>query len=872
MDSQAPSPPIRLADYRPPAWRVTDVQLLFDLDAEATELDARLHLLPDPAQPGAALELDGEGLELLSIRLDGELLPAARYALDERRLRIEGLSGPCVLETRARIHPAGNTRLEGLYASGGMLLTQCEAQGFRRITWFPDRPDVLARYTVELRAERSRHPVLLSNGDRVADGVLPDGRHFVRWVDPHPKPSYLFALVAGDIDCVQAAYVTSEGREVSVRVWTAAADVPRCRHALDCALRALRWDEQRFGRAYDLDQFNIVAVHDFTMGAMENKGLNIFNARYILADPDSATDADFEAIESVIGHEHFHNWSGNRVTLRDWFQLSLKEGFTVFRDQEFTADLHSRAMKRIDDVRLLKSRQYVEDSGPLAHPVRPTEYAEINNFYTVTVYEKGAEIVRMLHTLLGEDAFRRGSDLYFDRHDGQAVTIEDFLAAMSAAGGRDLGQFARWYAQAGTPVLRVDEGWDAARGEYVLTISQSTPPTPGQPHKLPLHVPLAWALYDANDIAISALPQSDAAVRPGLVELTADRHVLRWSGLAAKPLPVFLQALSAPVRLEVDYSAADLARIARVEPDALTRWEAIQRLAGDALLQRGHDPAAARAALIEVLGALLADPAQDPAFVAECQRLPDVWTLADQCAAIDLDALVAARDGLLDELATRHAPLCAEVYQRLRAAHRGDAFDAAAIAARRLTAVCLERLTRRDPEAVLAHAQFDGARGMSERLDALACLVHADAPRAREALARFAARWRDDPLVTDKWLAILVTRPHPDAVDDVRALLADPTIWQPANPNRVRAILGSFARNNPQACHRPDAAGHALLFAGIARIDAINPQVAARLIGALEPWKRLDPVRRASIESGLRQLLDAAPSTDARDMLERLLA
>ena len=713
--------------------------------------------------------------------------------------------------------------------------------------------------------------MLLSNGNPVAAGELPDGRHFARWVDPHPKPSYLFALVAGDIACVEAPFTTSEGRAVAVRVWTERNDVERCRHALACTLRALRWDEQRFGRAYDLDVFNIVAVQYFTMGAMENKGLNVFNARYVLADSMSATDADFAAIESVIGHEHFHNWSGNRVTLRDWFQLSLKEGFTVFRDQEFSSDLHSRALKRIDDVRLLKSRQFQEDSGPLAHPVRPAEYAEINNFYTATVYEKGAEIVRMLHTLLGEADFRRGTDLYFARHDGQAATVENFLAAMSEVSARDLTQFARWYAQAGTPVVTIRESWDAPAHAFHIAISQHTPPSPGQIEKAALHIPLRYALYAADGSRIERSLEGDAPASTNLIELTQPTHALRLDGLSERPLAVYLQGLSAPVRLHLQRDAASLARIVAVEPDALTRWEAIQCLATDALLQCGPDPAAARSALITALGDLLDDSTQDPAFVAECQRLPEVWTLADQAESIDIDELIRQREDLLAELAECHADRFDAAYQRLRTAYSGDRFDAAAFAARRLTGVCLDRLTRLDPQASTANAHFAEAACMTDRLNALACLVHFDAPTAAAALAQFREQWQHDPLVTDKWLVIVASRPQPETLADVRELIADRQIWQPANPNRVRAILSSFGRNNPIAFHRIDGTGYELLFEQIGVLDALNPQVSARLLTAFEPWRKLDANRRALIESGLRGLLGTQTSADLRDVLTRLL-
>ncbi len=868
----AARPATRLADYRPPTWRISEVELQFDLDPIETLVHARLSLHPDPAQAASDVRLDGCDLHLLSIALDGEPLPSARYRIDAEGLTVFGLSGACVLQTSVRICPQANTRLEGVYASGPMLLTQCEAQGFRRITYFIDRPDVLARYSVELRADQARYPVLLSNGNPAAAGALAEGRHFARWVDPHPKPSYLFALVGGDIACVEAPFTTSEGRVVDVRVWTERIDVERCRHALGCALRALRWDEQRFGRAYDLDVFNVVAVQYFTMGAMENKGLNIFNARYVLADNASATDADFVAIESVIGHEHFHNWSGNRVTLRDWFQLSLKEGFTVFRDQEFSSDLHSRSLKRIDDVRMLKSRQFLEDSGPLAHPVRPAEYVEINNFYTATVYEKGAEIVRMLHTLLGEVDFRRGTDLYFSRHDGQAATVEDFLAAMSEVSGRDLTQFARWYAQAGTPVLSIRECWDAPTQTFHIAISQHTPASAGQAEKAALHIPLRYALYAADGSPLERALEGDAPASTSLIELTQSTHGMRLDGVSERPLAVYLQGLSAPVRLDLPRDAATLARIVAVEPDALTRWEAIQSLATDALLLRGPDPAAARSALITALGDLLNDPSQDAAFVAECQRLPEVWTLADQAVSIDLDELIRQREDLLDELAECHADGFESAYRRLRAAHPGQSFDAAAFAARRLIGVCLDRLTRLDPQAAIASAHFADAACMTDRLNALACLLHFDAPSAATALAQFRQQWQHDPLVTDKWLVIAASRPQPEALDDVRALIADSELWQPANPNRVRAILSSFARNNPIACHRIDGLGYALLFEQLGALDALNPQVSARLLTAFEPWRKLDANRRALIESGLRSLLAKQPSSDMGDVLTRLLS
>ena len=875
IDPSDAAPIIRLSDYRAPAWRITQVELAFDLDASATVVESILHLAPNPEVPSEELRLDGEALELIEITLDGAPLPIERYRHDIDGLVVHDVVTACVLRTRVRLYPDRNTRLEGLYASGASLFTQCEAEGFRRITFFIDRPDVSARYTVTLRGDRAQYPVLLSNGNPDGAGALPDGRHWARWIDPHPKPSYLFALVAGRLDCVAAPFRTMEGRDVTVQVWADPGDVPRCRHALDCALRAMRWDEERFGRAYDLDVFNIVAAQDFTMGAMENKGLNIFNARYILADPDTATDADFEGVESVIGHEYFHNWSGNRVTCRDWFQLSLKEGLTVFRDQEFTSDLHSRALKRIEDVRLLKSRQFVEDAGPLAHPVRPASYTEINNFYTATVYEKGAEVVRMLHTLLGEAAFRAGLDRYFASHDGGAATIENFLDAMQHASGRDLTQFARWYDQAGTPELRIQQQHDAARREYVLTITQHTPPTPDGGAKLALHIPLAFALYGAAGQRLEAAPQTPggpatAAVRLGLIELTATTHTLRFTDIATPPLPAFLQGLSAPVRLHLDYTPDDLARLIAFEPDPLTRWEAAQRLATDAILRRGVAPDAAREALVDALGGLLDQPSLDPGFIAECHHLPDVWTLTDQCEQIDLDAILRQREDLLDGLAETHVDRFERRYRELSATS-GGGHHAGAIAQRRLKNLCLARLTRLDPTAALAASQVGLAVNLTDRLAALTALVHFDAPDAEAALSAFRARYARDPLVTDKWLAIVATRPQADTVERVQALLHDP-LWSPRNPNRVRALLGNFARSNPIAFHRRDGAGYALLFAQIPVLDALNPQVAARQLTVLENWRRLDAARQALISSQLQALPALGLSRDSNDVVTRLLA
>jgi aminopeptidase N len=857
---------VRLAEYQPPAWRVVHADLGFDLDPERTVVQARLRIEGDPTR--GPLRLHGEDLELLELQLDGQVLPASRYRIGGGVLEIDDAPASCVLHSTVAIVPRANTRLEGLYCSGPMLLTQCEAQGFRRITFFIDQPDVLATYSVELRAERTAYPVLLANGNPVGHGQLDDARHFAKWDDPHPKPSYLFAIAAGDIGCLQAPFTTMDGREVTVKVWAEHRDVARCEYAVEATLRAMRWDEERFGRAYDLDQFNIVAAQDFTMGAMENKGLNIFNARYILADPRSATDADFEAIESVIGHEYFHNWSGNRVTLRDWFQLSLKEGLTVFRDQEFTSDLRSRGVKRIADVRGLRARQFIEDAGPLAHPVRPQEYSEINNFYTATVYEKGAELIRMLHTLLGEAAFRRGMDRYFAANDGKAATVEDLLAALATEGGQDLRPFLRWYDQAGTPTLSVSDCWDPATGEYSLAIVQQQPDTPGQTAKAPLPIPLRYALYADDGSAIATPLQGDAEVGQGMILLRERRHSLALRGLAERPLPAFLHSLSAPVRLHYHYSAAQLAKLVVVERDPLLRWDAMQRLAFGAIVEARAEH---RDALVAAAGSLLADRTADPAFIAEALLLPDVATLADQCAAIDLDALIKEREDLLELLAETHSDLAAARHAEL-AVIEPEALTPRAAAARRLKNVLLPWLTRLDPAATVAAAQFSRAGTMTDRLAALAALIHFDAPAAAEALAAFRAEWREDLLVTDKWIGLVASRPQPETLDDVRALIADPSVWLPANPNRVRAVLGAFGRSSPVAHHRRDGAGYALYAEQVVALDAINPQIAARLLTAWEQWRRLDATRTGLIEAQLRQVQAQARSPDLIDVAGRLLA
>ena len=870
-------PTIHLRDYRPPAWRVDRVALEFDLDPASTLVHARLEL--EQHEAGAPLRLDAEALELVEVRVDGRRLDEGEYALDDEALTIPGLAGRIVVETRVRIEPARNTSLQGLYPSGsvdgGFLLTQCEAEGFRRITPFPDRSDVLARYTVTLRADARRFPVLLANGDLDGEGALADGRRWARYVDPHPKPSYLFALVAGRLERIEDAFVTAEGRRVRLFIHAEADAIGRCGWAMDCLKRAMRWDEARFGRCYDLDVFHIVATHDFAMGAMENKGLNIFNAKYLLADPDGATDDDYRHVLAVVGHEYFHNWSGNRVTCRDWFQLCLKEGLTVYREQEFESDVASRTLRRIEDVRLLWRAQFSEDAGPLAHPVRPDRYSEINNFYTATVYEKGAEIARMLGVVLGRDGFRRGLDLYFGRHDGEAATVEDFLAALGDANGVDLSPWLAWYEQAGTPVLRAEGRYDAARRCYELELTQHTPPTPGQADKRTVPIPVAFALYDR---AGRALPlrldgEDAAATNERVLLLDAPRAKWRFVDVAAEPAPSLLRGYSAPVRFEHDADARALAVIARHDGDGFNRWFAADALARRLFAQmhaRGEADASLLAAWTACLDDALDDAHADPALVAEMLTLADAASLADGLVDVDPDAVHDARARLETALAVALRPRLRTRYEALRAG--ADADDLAAQARRRLKNTCLAALCRADrAQRTLARSQLDDATNLTDRLAALGTLLAARDEQVDAALDAFARRHAAEPLVLDKWFSLQATDADPRACDRVAALLAHPAFrW--TNPNNVYALLGAFALRNPRAFHRADGDGYRLVADAILRLDALTPQVAARLATAFGGWRRYEPLRRALMRRELERLrAHDGLSPDVSDILARTL-
>ncbi len=866
---------VRLADYRPPPWRVDEIDLVFDLGVEATVVRSRLQVRRGAASPGEPLRLDGEGLELLGLAVDGVDVVAGAYRLSGNMLEID-LGGDCALvETRVRIAPSANHALQGLYLSGdgdtGFLLTQCEAEGFRRITWSVDRPDVLSRYRVELRASRERFPVLLAGGNADGQGDLPGGRHWARFVDPQPKPSYLFALVAGRLDCIEDAWVTAERRRVRLVIWAPPTVVPRCRHALESLKAAFAWDEHRFGRCYRLDAFHVVATDDFTMGAMENTGLNIFNSKYLVADAERATDDDFRHVLAVVGHEYFHNWTGNRVTCRDWFQLSLKEGLTVYREQEFESDLASRTLRRIEDVRTLRRVQFGEDAGPLAHPVRPDRYTEINNFYTATVYDKGAEIVRMLATRLGDDGFRRGMDLYFERHDGAAVTVEDFVAALGDANACDLTPWLAWYRQAGTPVLAWSGRHDAAAHRYELTLRQHTPATPGQADKHPLPIPVALALFARDGRRIGA---DAAGAGRDVVVLTEAEQTLHFEGIDEAPVVSLLRGASAPVRLAGAVDWRDLAVLARHETDGFNRWfsaDALARHLFAETLTRGEPAAPALAAWVDALRAAFGDPAFDPATLAEMLTVADEVTLAEPLAEYDPAAVHAARDLLEQRLARALEEVLVGCHERLAAAaHEGTAPTAQG--RRRLRNRCLALLCRADGGHLSrARRHYAEATTLGDRLAALTGLVHAGDPLAPALLDEFAGRHANDPLVIDKWFAVQAGVPRAETPERVEALTRH-ALFRWENPNKVHALIGSFAMRNPGAFHRADGAGYRLVGAAVARVDALTPQVAARLATAFGGWRRLEPLRRRHMQDALRALARLpVVSRDLADIVARSL-
>ncbi|MBS0338195.1 MAG: aminopeptidase N [Proteobacteria bacterium] len=853
---------IHLKDYTPPAFLVSTVELDVEIRDEDAIVRARLMLSrnPDAADKAAPLVLNGDELTLQSIAIDGKKLAPEAYTVDDTQLAIPNPPDSFKLETVVVIVPQKNTKLEGLYATKSGFVTQCEAEGFRRITWFLDRPDVMAKYTVTVRADKEKYPVLLSNGNLVGSGEQRGGRHWAKFVDPHPKPSYLFAMVAARLEMLEDAFVTRSGRQARLAIYVEPGKLDQCGFAMQCLKSSMKWDEEVFGLELDLDQYMIVAVGDFNSGAMENKGLNIFNTKYVLARPDVATDIDYQNIDRVVAHEYFHNWTGDRVTCRDWFQLSLKEGLTVFRDQEYGADMYSRPVQRIQEVRALRAAQFPEDAGPMAHPVRPQSYMEIRNFYTVTVYEKGAEVVRMQHTLLGAENFRKGMDLYFERHDGQAVTTDDFVAAMQDASGIDLTQFKRWYDQAGTPVLDVTGEYDAAAKRYTLTVKQSCPPTPGQDTKLPFHIPFAVGLVgpDGTDLAAKMLS----------VKAAEEKFV--FEDIPAAPVPSILRGFSAPVIAKYPYTEAELAHLMAHDSDAFNRWEAGQRLATGLLL---GGPKAAPRSFIDAWARVLKDAAGDPAFAAEALGLPSETTLAEQMDVVDPDALHAARNGLRRQLA---GALREELFAAYRSMSISGPYspDAASAGKRSLRNLCLGVLMELDDAEVraLCVKQFETADNMTDAMAALTLLANTDCPERTQALESVYARWKDEPLVVDKWLAVQATSRLPGTLAEVKRLTAHPA-FDIRNPNKIYSLIRAFVAANHVRFHAADGGGYAFAADQVIAIDKLNPQVAARVARCFDRWKKFDAGRQAHSKAALERILATdGLSRDVAEIVGKALA
>ncbi len=868
---------VRLADYTPPAYTIDAVDLEFELGEEFTTVSSQLQVRRSHGTDAAPLRLDGENLELVSVRLDGEVLPENAYKVDAEGLTIPEVSERFQLEIVTRIRPQENTSLQGLYTSGGMFCTQCEAEGFRHITYYLDRPDVLARFRTRIVADKTRYPVLLSNGNCIGRGELDDGRLWVQWEDPFPKPAYLFALVAGDLACREDTYTTASGREVKLEIYVRPEDLDQTAHALEALKHSMRWDEETYGLEYDLDVYMIVAVGDFNMGAMENKGLNIFNTQYVLATPDTATDNDFENVVAVIGHEYFHNWTGNRVTLRDWFQLSLKEGLTVFREQQFSAAMGSAAVKRIEDVRILRSHQFPEDAGPMAHPVRPEEYVEINNFYTPTVYNKGAEVIRMYHSLLGTDGFRRGLDLYFQRHDGQAVTVEDFKSAMEDANGRDLTQFGRWYSQAGTPVVEARDNYDAAQQRYTLTLRQSCPPTPGQRDKASFHIPVAMGLLGTDGAPLPLRLEGEAAAADAttrVLELTEREQQFVFTDVPERPVPSLLRDFSAPVKLDYPYDDEQLAFLFANDEDPFNRWEAGQRLLVKLLMSwiAAGRAGALPESVVEAFTKTLADERLDRAFVAEALSLPAESYLAEQFEQVDPVLVhemretlrLALRDALREQWeACYHANNTNEPY----------ALTDEAIGRRALKNLCLHYLLTKDGNELLslAEAQYRKADNMTDRLAALSLLADFDTPTSARALEDFYQRYRDHALVVDKWFRVQAMSRRGDALERARELTQHPA-FELRNPNRVRALVGAFCQGNPAQFHAADGSGYAFLADHVIALNALNPQVAARMVTPLSRWRRLDAPRQTLMRQELERVAQTPGlSKDVSEIVSRSL-
>ncbi|WP_027164858.1 aminopeptidase N [Mesorhizobium sp. WSM3224] len=872
----------KLEDYRPSDYLIPRVSLDFRLSPDATLVTALLTIeRREGVAASAPLMLDGDGLTLLGVAVDGHALQASDYEATPDRLTIPKPPAAPRFELRleTEIAPSRNEALMGLYRSNNVYCTQCEAEGFRRITYFLDRPDILSVYTVRIEAPHNEAPLLLSNGNPVDSGALANGRHYAVWHDPFPKPSYLFALVAGALGKVAGSFTTMSGRNVELGIYVEPGKERLAGYAMDALKRSMKWDEEAFGREYDLDVFNIVAVSDFNMGAMENKGLNVFNDKYVLADEETATDADFANIEAIIAHEYFHNWTGNRITCRDWFQLCLKEGLTVYRDHEFSADQRSRAVKRIAEVRTLRAHQFPEDQGPLAHPVRPRRYREINNFYTATVYEKGSEVVRMIRTILGPETFRAGMDLYFERHDGEAATIEDFLKVFEDISGRDLAQFALWYHQAGTPNLTVSSAHNPAANEFTLEIEQSVPPTPSESRKRLMHIPLAFGLVGAGGKPVVWTAVEGATVDDGVIHIRKRRHTVRFLGVSERPSVSLNRGFSAPITLSVQQKADDQFFLAAHDSDAFSRWQAFNTLLTDALIAAfrqilgGRQPVFA-ARLAELAGRIAGDETLEPAYRALALALPGEADIArDIGKGIDPDAILAAREALARAIAEANREAFLALYDSL--ADKGPfSPDAASAGRRALRNILLDYLSLLPGGTALAVRHFTAATNMTDRAAALAVLAHrhSGTAEAEEALVAFESRYRGDALVLDKWFQIQASVPGAKTIDKVRTLMQHPA-FSIANPNRVRSLIGTFSSANQTGFHRPDGEGYRFFAETVLEVEKRNPQVAARLATALRSWRSLEPARQAKAREALLDMAKVENlSADLRDIVERTLA
>jgi aminopeptidase N len=875
-------PTIYLKDYQPPAYRIETVNLQFDLEETKTRVRSTLtvvcnHDRKDGIRP---LVLNGEDLLLLSIRLDGQLMQGHDYKLENQTMTLLPVPERFTLDIETEINPGSNTELSGLYLSNGNFFTQCEAEGFRKITYYPDRPDVMARFFTTITGDKKKFPVLLSNGNLIGSGDLNDGRHFAKWHDPFPKPAYLFALVAGDLARISDAFTTMSGRTVELHVFVQHHNKDKCGHAMESLKLAMRWDEQTYGREYDLDVFMIVATDDFNMGAMENKGLNIFNSKYVLAKPETATDADFQGIMGVVGHEYFHNWSGDRVTCRDWFQLSLKEGFTVFRDQQFMEDMTSRGVKRISDVNILRSHQFREDAGPMSHPVRPDSYVEINNFYTLTVYNKGAEVIRMLFTLLGAEGFRKGTDLYFSRHDHQAVTTEDFIKAMEDAAGADLRQFRRWYTQAGTPALLVTRSYDAKARTYRLVIKQSVPPTPGQPVKKPMHIPVAVGLLGRNRKELPLQLNGRRSDTSGtlVLNLRKETETFVFTGIPEEPVPSLLRHFSAPVKVSMDLTDEELLFLLAYDGDEFNRWDAGQQLAVKLILglvknlQQGRE-LSLDDRFMNAFSKVLESKMEDKAFQAFALSLPAESYLADFLPIIDPTAIHEARRFVMRSLAAALRQTLLAVYYTNQdtGPYRPDQ---EAVGRRSLKNICLMYLMELNEPGVrkLCLEQFLTAGNMTDVVAALAALANTDCAERQQALDSFLLKWKDDQLVMDKWLSIQAVSSLPETLSRVKTLTGHPA-FNLRNPNKVRALIGAFTQGNSVRFHEPGGEGYVFLADNVLALDPLNPQIAARLVSPFTMWKRYDEQRAQLMRAQLERIRRAPNlSKDVHEIVSKSLA